>query len=83
MGYYDLTKAQRIELLNKIKEQIEIDIVNNRTENIRGYSSDNDTYIRKNVYLVLGRLYRDNIEQRKGILKTLEVLLFDKNEKIT
>ena len=82
MEYYDLTKKQRTEFSNKIEKQIEIDIINNEIENIRNYSSDTDTYIRKRVYIILGKLYCKNIKQRKSILKTLKILLSNKDEKI-
>ncbi len=82
MGYYDLSKEQRIHFADKIKRAVELDLSSNTYKDIQKYSADKDTYVRKNVYLVLGKLYWDDIRQRKNILTAIEVLYKDDDEKI-
>jgi HEAT repeat protein len=82
MGYYDLSKEQRIQFADKIKKAVELDLSSNACKNIQKYSADKDTYIRKNVYLVMGKLYRDDIRQRKNILTSVEVMYKNDDEKI-
>ena len=50
--------------------------------NIRRYAADDDTYIRKNAYLITGRLYRDHPESRARILDLLEDLFRSDDEKV-
>ncbi len=50
--------------------------------NIRRYASDSDTYIRKNAYSIMGRLYRDHPESRARILDLLEDLFRSDDEKV-
>lgn len=82
MGYYDLSKEHRIQFADKIQRAIELDLDNNRYINIQKYSAYNDTYVRKNVYLILGKMYRDDVTQRKNILAAIEVLYKDNDEKV-
>lgn len=52
------------------------------SENISRYADDDDTYIRKNAYLIMGRLYRDHPESRARILERLENLFRSDDEKV-
>ncbi len=56
MGYYDHAKAQRTTLYSIMEENILQDLNQNKKDHIFQYASDEDTYIRKNTYLILGRL---------------------------
>jgi hypothetical protein len=66
MGFYDLSKTERQKLVNEIEGKILQAILdlgsitdNNDIiipETVWNYSSDNDTYIRKNAYLAIGRI---------------------------
>lgn len=70
MGFYDLSKEERIEFVHnmelEVKSEIKMDfdannirIKNFETGKIAQYASDDDSYIRKNLYLILSRLYLD------------------------
>ena len=50
MSFYDLNKAERVQLVKKITNEIFADIKENRIDNILKYFSDEDTYIRKTAY---------------------------------
>jgi 3-methyladenine DNA glycosylase AlkD len=92
MGFYDLSKTERKKLVNEIEGNIlkEVLDLGSITENndiiipetIWNYSLDNDTYIRKNTYLAIGRIYSAYNEFDRVILRLLDVMLEDKNEKV-
>lgn len=92
MGFYDLSKTERKKLVNEIEGNIlqEVLDLSSITENndiiipetIWNYSLDNDTYIRKNAYLAIGRIYSAYNEFDRVILRLLDVMLEDKNEKV-
>ena len=82
MGYYDLSKAERVQFYNKMEEHILLDLAEDTLQYILLYSSDQDTYIRKNTYLILGRLYEANPSFQRKIIQNLEQLLKNDNEKI-
>ena len=80
MGFYDLSKEERAELVEKMKQEIIGDLSNNSMNNVIKYVSDEDNYIRKNAYLILGRNYRDSEKYRDAILTLLKKLSTHKNE---
>jgi hypothetical protein len=82
VSYYDLTKKERKTLKAKIEDSIKLDIQSNTYENILKYASEEDTYIRKNVYTSIGRIYREEKRYRKKIISILQTLFSNKNEKI-
>jgi HEAT repeat protein len=82
MGFYDLPKLKRQELVKKLEFNIEQGLNNNDLTDIHIYSADPDTYIRKNAYLALGRIYQEKKELRAEILYFLDKLLLDEDEKI-
>jgi HEAT repeat protein len=82
MGFYDLSKEERKKLVQRIEQKIEYDLKSSKSENIRRYASDSDTYIRKNTYLAIGRFYRDQWGLREKILSILKDLFKDKSEKV-
>ncbi|MFW0735986.1 HEAT repeat domain-containing protein [Flavobacterium sp. T12S277] len=82
MGFYDLPKQEREELVSKIKEDIHKDLSNSKTQKINQYFSDEDTYIRKAAYLSIGRLYFENKELQAVVIECLENLLDSENFKI-
>ncbi|MCK9152609.1 HEAT repeat domain-containing protein [Methanobacterium alcaliphilum] len=63
-----------------MEQDILSDLKSAKDSNMGIYSSDEDTYIRKNTYLILGRLYRDNLELRDIIIKCGEELYENGNE---
>lgn len=82
MGFYDLSKEERIRLVEEINQAIGEDIYNGTTKKMVNYFSDGDTYIRKTAYLAIGKLYMNSIDLRKPILAVLEMLLKSDQEKI-
>jgi 3-methyladenine DNA glycosylase AlkD len=82
MGYYDLSKEQRVQLYDTMKDNISHDIIENKLEYIYKYAADKDTYIRKNTYLIMGRLYHTNPPFQEIIIRISEKLLTNENEKI-
>ncbi|MCE5213422.1 MAG: HEAT repeat domain-containing protein [Methanobacterium sp.] len=82
MGFYDLSKKKREELVNKIEDEISLDLKNKEITHINKYSSDPDTYIRKSAYLVLGRTYHGEKEYQDSILSILDKMLSSEDDKI-
>lgn len=86
MGFYDLPKNKRQELVEKIETELLNDLKNgeNKSENknIYKYSSDSDTYIRKNAYLALSRIYGQHGELKDKILVLLASMLKNEHERI-
>ncbi len=82
MAFYDLSKQERVKLVDKINLAIDTDIRKGSDNNVLKYFSDADTYIRKTAYLAIGKLYfADNALQKK-ILKLLDELFRSTNEKV-
>lgn len=74
MIFYDLTKKERIELVDRINNIIFSDLKTNKLVNIFNYFSDEDTYVRKSAYLAMGRIYKKNGDLQKKIIQRLEEL---------
>jgi hypothetical protein len=82
MGFYDLPKDERLQLVDKINKEIASDLVSNKTENIVIYFSDEDTYIRKAAYLAIGNLFYRHLKLQPTILSSLKSLLNSEAEKV-
>lgn len=82
MGFYDLSQPERRRLVEKIEQETVHALKAGELDGIIRYASASDTYIRKNTYLVLGRLYRDQQDQRKMILDATVSLLHNSDEKV-
>ncbi len=82
MGFYDLSRPERERLLHKIEQGIVGALEKDKPAEIEQYASDSDTHVRKNVYLVLGRLYRDQQGSRTKILAVITSLLRSSDEKV-
>jgi HEAT repeat protein len=74
LGYYDLNKEERIELVKKIRNDLFIDFKSLKKRHIIQYYSDTDTYIRKAAYESTGVLYKTKIELQKNIITLLDYL---------
>ena len=57
MAFYDLTKEERMALVETMTDKILISLQNNSRQGIIAYFSNEDTYIRKNAYLSIGKLF--------------------------
>ena len=82
MSFYDLSKEKRVELVAKMNAVIESELSAGKNTAILRYASDEDTYIRKSAYLAIGKIYKANKDQRARILKELDRLLKNENEKV-
>ncbi len=92
MGFYDLSKTERQKLVNETEYKILEAILDlgSLTDNndivipkaIWNYSSDKDTYIRKNAYLAIGRIYIAHRDLEEIILQLLDTMLEDDNERV-
>ncbi len=83
MGYYDLTKEERQELVQKMEDEITQDLKDKKIIRILHYSSNNDVYIRKNVSIIMGRnLYRDQGKFKEEIIHVAGDLLKNDDENV-
>ncbi|MES2410757.1 MAG: HEAT repeat domain-containing protein [Bacteroidota bacterium] len=82
MGFYDLDKKKRLQIVDKINKDIFNDIQMKENGNIITFCSDNDTYIRKTAYLAIGKIYKSNSSLQTKILKQLDNLYKSTNEKV-
>ncbi|WP_339752021.1 HEAT repeat domain-containing protein [uncultured Winogradskyella sp.] len=80
MSFYDLTKQERNQIVEKINQEIENDLKQNKTENIIIYFSDDDTYIRKTGYLAVGKIFYAQPQLQLIILSVLKHLIRSVNE---
>jgi len=82
MGFYNLEKDQRLQLVDKINKTILMEIQNGNSECIVTYCSDDDTYIRKTAYQAIGKIYKEYLNLQARILKLLATLFGSTNEKV-
>jgi 3-methyladenine DNA glycosylase AlkC len=82
MGFYDLSKTERLNVVAEISNNILNDLKEAQTENILTYFKDDDTYIRKSAYLSIGRIYGTHINLRTRIIDMLEKLFLDADFKV-
>lgn len=82
MSFYDLSKEQRIALVDEIKADILKELTTSLFQKSIGYFADEDTYIRKSAYLSVGRIYFENKSLQKQIIHFLDVLLENEDYKI-
>lgn len=74
MGFYNLTKEERVKRVEQISNDILSDIKTNSHSNIISYFSDEDIYIRKTAYIAVGRIYFSNKSLQNKIIETLDNL---------
>lgn len=82
MGFYDLDKEQRLQLVEKINKNILAEIRKEKNGSIIAYFSDEDTYIRKTAYQAIGKIYKANPNLHSKILKLLDTFSKSGNEKV-
>lgn len=82
MAFYDLSKAERTKLVEKITNEIRQDLEQGKSENILHYFSDEDTYIRKSGYLAVGKIYKSTESLQNVIVEVLHRLAVHENEKV-
>lgn len=82
MKFYELSKEERKILVNKMEKSISKAVLEEKVQSILRYTKNNDTYIRKNAYLILSRLYRENDRVKDKVLKMLNSMFKNSNEKV-
>lgn len=79
MGFYDLSKPERVRLVETIRGQLQTEVQEGKLKHTLAYFSDADTYIRKSAYLAIGRIYKAQEELRGLLLERLNQL-FEKED---
>ncbi|MDI6644400.1 MAG: HEAT repeat domain-containing protein [Methanobacteriaceae archaeon] len=77
MGFYDYSKEKRKKIVQEMENNIKNEIEKSsllETSSLLKYSSDEDIYIRKNAYLIVGRLYNSIVDLRHNILHILKLM---------
>lgn len=75
MAFYDLSKEERVALVNKIQTDIGKRIATGKEKACLKYFSDEDTYIRKTAYLAIGKIYLANENLRQPTIQLLNELM--------
>lgn len=82
MGFYDLSKTERVALVAKINSEIFKDFSTNSPKHTLNYFSDEDTYIRKTGYLAVGKIHKNKMVPTDSIVSFLNKLFTSDNEKV-
>lgn len=82
MAFYSLTKAEREAVVSNIHNRILSEFKSEKLKNILLYFDDEDTYIRKSAYLVIGRIYLANETLQQKIIQVLNTLHLQNSFKI-
>ena len=82
MSFYDLSKQDRLKIVETISATILKELTTGKSKKTLGYFEDEDTYIRKSAYLSIGRIYFSNKELQIIIIATLDNLLLQDDFKI-
>lgn len=82
MGFYDLSKEERKELVDQIDSKIFHGFKEQNLSDILPYFSDEDTYIRKAGYQAVGKLFKKNTVDTTAIISLLDLLLESSLEKV-
>ncbi len=82
MTFYQLTKAEREQVVTNIRHEILNELQSNRFQNIISYFDDEDTYIRKSAYLAIGRIYLTNNSLQPKIIQVLNHLQLQSSFKV-
>lgn len=81
MGFYDLTKTERIQVVETIHNHILKSIKAGQSD-VPVYFSDEDTYIRKTAYLAIGKIFNQYPDLQVEIIKLLDLFVLSFNEKV-
>lgn len=79
MGFYQLTKEERILKVASIEKEVVNDIQLQSFQCLLAYCSDEDTYIRKTAYLTFGKIFKNNLLPTPLLLKAINYLLSQSN----
>jgi 3-methyladenine DNA glycosylase AlkC len=75
MAYYDLSKEERNAVVAEMSTHILSEIETEKLNYTYTYFNHEDTYIRKNAYLIVGKIFFERIDLHRHINTLLEVLL--------
>jgi len=79
MAFYDLPPEERAVLASQIQSDIATELRSRKFNRLYELFADADTYIRKNAYLAIGKLYIADKDLLPGIVSILDKLLEDDN----
>jgi HEAT repeat protein len=82
MNFYDLPREERNHLVAEMETGIIEDLDHQDTSHLLVYASDRDTYIRKQAYTIIGKLYHRESRLQERVLFTLEKLLENPDERV-
>ena len=82
MAFYDLSREERLKLVDQINLEIVHDLIAGHDIKIISYFSDDDTYIRKAGYLAIGKIFYAQPELQKTIINKLRHLFTSEVDKI-
>lgn len=82
MSFYELSKEERLKLVEKTSKEILADINSGKSHKTISYFSNEDTYIRKSAYLSIGRIYFAHKDLQKKTIKLLDSLLKEDDFKV-
>ncbi len=80
--FYNLSKDDREKIVLKIGRSMKQDLETGKLDSLLKYASSEDTYIRKAVYLKLGKLYKNQEKIRPNILDAVKTLLMSRDESV-
>lgn len=82
MAFYDLSKAERADLVSVIQRDIQEELSVGEYIKTRAYYADDDTYIRKAAYLGTGRIYMNDPAIRTSLIAMLGAQSSDPDYKV-
>ncbi|TAI49533.1 HEAT repeat domain-containing protein [Flagellimonas allohymeniacidonis] len=82
MGFYDLSKDERAQLVQKIDSAILKGLKDGDSKTLLPYFEDSDTYIRKAAYLAIGKVYKAKKVAPLKIISVLKSLMESDSEKV-
>lgn len=79
MAFYNLTKEERLQIVQRIHADLRRASKNNKSLKFKEIFSNEDTYIRKAAYQSIGKLFNHEPELEENIISTLKKLLLEKH----
>src|SRR4051812_37783466 len=81
MGFYDLDKNERTDVTNKIFQAVKATVKSGKSHQLSPFFADADTYIRKNAYMAIGKLYKEGPDDLESLIRIIQYFLSDKDFK--
>lgn len=82
MGFYDLSKAERVALVQEIHADVGAGLEANEIEAILQYTGDGDVHVRKHAARALGETYLAGTDSEAAVLACIDSLLGHADEKV-